>query len=202
MTLCAWCSWSHLVLSTPTRRVGLCCLWKCCCRNWRLLLDLMLPPHLQATPAQFLPPLVPGPAPQHLGCFCFFQLLHLLLELKSLKLDTGSHMSVPSQCWLIFGMVSTMTQPCCSTSAQPQPKHYLGLFDLVLLLIEPSLRFLKPGAKPGFVFRHRDLVRLHVRHDPRASLIHRMELVAPLAALSPDLLSEKLQRHFESLRHP
>lgn len=72
--------------------------------------------------------------------------------------------------------------------------------DLVLLLIEPSLRFLKPGAKTGFVFRHRDLVQLHVQDDPKVSLIHRLESVAHLAALPPDL-SEKLQRPFESPTH-
>lgn len=83
-----WCLLSHVVWSTPTRRVGLCCLCNCPSRNCRLLLDLPSPPRLQTIPAQFLPHLLPGPGPKHLGSLCFFQLLHLPLELRSLKLVT------------------------------------------------------------------------------------------------------------------
>lgn len=74
--------------------------------------------------------------------------------------------------------------------------------DFVLLVIEPSLRFLKPRAKPGFIFRHRGPVWLHVQGDLKASLTDHVEAVAHLAAFPPDLLLEKLQRIFEGPKHP
>lgn len=103
-------------------------------------------------------------------------------------------------------MVSTVTLGLllnqCSAPSQNTAWGDLLLCRTLSFLLLNLLRFLKPRGKTGFVFRHGNVVQLHVQGDTKASLIHHMEVVAHLDAFPPDLLLEKLQRISEGPKHP